>query len=137
MKRDATLEKIWRMSNGNGKPRKSTSCSTKRMAATLLALTWPWHFKALTLTTLRIMQLKTQKHYMHVDGRPKKVFTVSRGRLYLMYVMHLSDDNAAASSTDVKPRWRSWDEDYAKGYQRHPQRNRTRDTLCFLVEFNI
>ena len=32
----------------------------------------------------------------------------------------LHDDNAAASSTDVKPRWRSWDEDYAKGYQRHP-----------------
>ena len=91
IKRDATLEKIWRMSNGNGKPRKSTSCSTKRMAATLLALTWPWHFKALTLTTLqRIMQLKTQKHYMHVDGRQKKVFTVSRGRLCLMYVMHLS-----------------------------------------------
>ena len=37
----------------------------KKMAATLLALTWPWHFKALTLTTLqRIMQLKTQKHYI-------------------------------------------------------------------------
>ena len=32
----------------------------------------------------------------------------------------LHDDNAAASSTDVKPRWRNWDEDYAKGYQRHP-----------------
>ena len=83
--------KIWRMLNGNGKPRRSTSRSTKRMAATLLALTWPWHFKALTLTTLqRIMQLKTRKHYMHVDGRQKKVFTVSRGRLCLMYVMHLS-----------------------------------------------
>ena len=25
----------------------------------------------------------------------------------------LNDDNAAASSTDVKPRWRNWDEDYA------------------------
>ena len=83
IKRDATLEKIWRMLN--------TSCSTKRMAATLLALTWPWHFKALTLTTLqRIMQLKTRKHYMHVDSRQKKAFTVSRGRLCLMYVMHLS-----------------------------------------------
>ena len=33
---------------------------------------------------------KTQKHYMHVDGRQKKVCTVSRGRLCLMYVMHLS-----------------------------------------------
>ena len=32
----------------------------------------------------------------------------------------LNDDNAAASSTDVKPRWRNWDEDYAMGYQRHP-----------------
>ena len=91
MRRDATLVKIWRMLNGNGKPRKSTSCSTKRMAATLLALTWPWHFMALTLTTLqRTMQLKTRKQYMHVDGRQKKEFTVLRGRLCLMYVMHLS-----------------------------------------------
>ena len=97
MRRDATLEKIWRMLNGNGKPRKSTSCSTKRMAATLLALTWPWHFMALTLTTLqRTMQLPD------VRDAP------------------LNDDNAAASSTDVKPRWRNWDEDYAMGYQRHP-----------------
>ena len=31
----------------------------------------------------------------------------------------LHDDNAAASSTDAKPRWRCWDEDYAKGYQQH------------------
>ena len=49
------------------------------------------HYKALTLTTLqRIRQLKTQKLYMHVDGRQKKECTVSRGRLCLMYVMHLS-----------------------------------------------
>ena len=27
----------------------------------------------------------------------------------------LNDDNAAASSTDVKPRWRNWDEDYLDG----------------------
>ena len=32
----------------------------------------------------------------------------------------LHDDNAAASCSDVKPRWRSWDGDYAMGYQRHP-----------------
>ena len=32
----------------------------------------------------------------------------------------LDDDNAAASSTNAKPRWRNWDEDYAMGYQRHP-----------------
>ena len=32
----------------------------------------------------------------------------------------LNDDNAAASSTNVQPRWRNWDEDYAMGYQRHP-----------------
>ena len=61
------------------------------MAAALLALIWIRHFKALTLTTLqRIRQLKTQKLYMHVDGRQKKGCTVSRGRLCLMYVMHLS-----------------------------------------------
>ena len=32
----------------------------------------------------------------------------------------LDDDNAAASSTNAKPRWQNWDEDYAMGYQRHP-----------------
>ena len=32
----------------------------------------------------------------------------------------LNDDNAAASSTNVKPRWGNWNEDYAMGYQRHP-----------------
>ena len=32
----------------------------------------------------------------------------------------LYNENAAASSTDVQPRWRSWDGDYAMGYQRHP-----------------
>ena len=79
-----------RMSNGSGKPRKSISRNTKRMAA-LLALIWLRHFKALTLTTLqRIRQLKTQKLYMHVDGRQKKGCTVSRGRLCLMCVMRLS-----------------------------------------------
>ena len=91
------------------------------MAATLLVLTWPWHFMALTLTTLqRTMQLKTRRHYMHVDGRQKKVFTVKRQALPDVRDAPLNDDNAAASSTDVKPRWRNWDEDYAMGYQRHP-----------------
>ena len=33
---------------------------------------------------------------------------------------NLHDDNAAASCSDGKPRWRSWDGDYAMGYQRHP-----------------
>ena len=47
----------------------------KRMAATLLVLTWPRHFMALVLTTLRrTMQLKNRRHYMHVDGRQKTVF---------------------------------------------------------------
>ena len=32
----------------------------------------------------------------------------------------LGYDNAAASSTDAKPKWRNWDEDYAMGYQLHP-----------------
>ena len=60
-------------------------------SATLLVLTWPRHFMALVLTTLRrTMQLKNRRHYMHVDGRQKTAFTVLRGRLCLMYVMHLS-----------------------------------------------
>ena len=36
------------------------------------------------------LQLKTQKLYMHVDGRPKKVRTVSRGEPCLMYETSLS-----------------------------------------------
>ena len=38
----------------------------------------------------RLRQLKTQKLYMHVDGRPKKVCTVSRGEPCLMYETRLS-----------------------------------------------
>ena len=48
----------------------------------------------------------------------------------------LQDDNAAASCSDGKPRWRCWDGDYAMGYQ-HPLMNWTMDTLCFLQEFYI
>ena len=89
-KPSALMFHFW-IPNGSGKPRKSISRNTKRMAAALLALSWIRHYKALTLTTLqRIRQLKTQKLYMHVDGRQKKECTVSRGRLCLMYVMHLS-----------------------------------------------
>ena len=32
----------------------------------------------------------------------------------------LQDDNAAASCSDGKPRWRCWDGDYAMGYRHHP-----------------
>ena len=32
----------------------------------------------------------------------------------------LQDDNAAASCSDGKPRWRCWDGDYAMGFQHHP-----------------
>ena len=49
----------------------------------------------------------------------------------------LQDDNAAASCSDGKPRWRSWDGDYAMGYQQSSLMNRTMDTLCFLQEFYI
>ena len=74
-----------------GSRAREVTCRIQKCCASLLVLTWPWHFMALTLTTLqRTMQLKTRKHYMHVDGRQKKVFTVLRGRLCLMYVMHLS-----------------------------------------------
>ena len=70
MWKDATLEKILRMLNVNGKPRNCTFWIIKRMAAILLALTWLRHFVALVLTTLRRnMQLKSRRLYMHVDGR--------------------------------------------------------------------
>ena len=89
--KDATLEKILRMLNVNGKLRNCTFWIIKRMAPVLLVLTWPWHFMALVLTTLRRnMQLKDPRHYMHVDGRRKTVLTVLRGVHSLMFVMHLS-----------------------------------------------
>ena len=91
MRRAATLEKTWRMSSRSGKPRSIISSNTRRMALVLLALIWIGQFLALTLTTLQhIRQLKTQKLYMHVDGRPKKVCTVSRGEPCLMYETRLS-----------------------------------------------
>ena len=91
MRRAATLEKTWRMSNRNGKPRSIISSNTRRMSLALLALIWIEPFLALTLTTLQhFRQLKTQKLYMHVDGRPKKVRTVSRGEPCLMYETRLS-----------------------------------------------
>ena len=65
--------------------------NTRRMALALLALIWIEPLLALTLTTLQhFRQLKTQKLYMHVDGRPKKVRTVSRGEPCLMYETSLS-----------------------------------------------
>ena len=89
--KEATLEKILRMLNVHGKLRNCTFWITKRMAPVLLVLTWPWHFMASVLTTLRRnMQLKDPRHYMHVDGRRKTVLTVLRGMLSLMFVMHLS-----------------------------------------------
>ena len=108
MWKDATMEKISRMSNGNGKPRKSTLWSIKRMAAILLVLTWPRRFMALVLTTLRRnMQLKNLRHYMHVDGRQKTVlYRIKRQALPDVRDAPLDDDNAAASSTNAKPRWR-------------------------------
>ena len=61
--------------------KKHISRNTRRMAVALLALTWTRQFKALTLTL---------QHIRHVDGRQKKVCTVSRGKLCLMYEMRLS-----------------------------------------------
>ena len=48
----------------------------------------------------------------------------------------LQDDNAAASCSDGKPRWRSWDGD-CYGISASSLMNRTMDTLCFLQEFYI
>ena len=91
MRRAATLEKTWKMSNRNGRIRSIISSNTRRMSLALLALIWIQPFLALTLTTLQhFRQLKTQKLYMHVDGRPRKVRTVSRGEPCLMYETRLS-----------------------------------------------
>ena len=91
MRRAATLEKTWKMSNRNGRIRSIISSYTRRMSLALLALIWIEPFLALTLTPLQhFRQLKTQKLYMHVDGRPRKVRTVSRGEPCLMYETRLS-----------------------------------------------
>ena len=79
------------MSNRNGRIRSIILSNTRRMALALLALIWIEPLLALTLTTLQhFRQLKTQKLYMHVDGRPKKVRTASRGEPCLMYETSLS-----------------------------------------------
>ena len=79
------------MSNRNGRIRSIISSYTRRMSLALLALIWMEPFLALTLTTLQhFRQLKTQKLYMHVDGRPRKVRTMSRGEPCLMYETRLS-----------------------------------------------
>ena len=91
MRKAATLEKTWKMSNRNGRIRSIILSNTRRMALALLALIWIEPLLALTLTTLQhFRQLKTQKLYMHLDGRPKKVRTVSRGEPCLMYETSLS-----------------------------------------------
>ena len=91
MRKAATLEKTWKMSNRNGRIRSIILSNTRRMALALLALIWIEPLLALTLTTLQhFRQLKTQKLYMHVDGRPKKVRTVSRGEPCLIYETSLS-----------------------------------------------
>ena len=59
MRRAATLEKTWRMSNRSGKPRNIISINTRRMVLALLALSWIRQFKALTLTTLQHRRLKS------------------------------------------------------------------------------
>ena len=79
------------MSNRNGRIRSIILSNTRRMALALLALIWIEPLLASTLTTLQhFRQLKTQKLYMHVDGRPKKLRTVSRGEPCLMYETSLS-----------------------------------------------
>ena len=73
-----------------------------------------------TLTTLQhFRQLKTQKQNMHVDGRPKKVRTYQEASPPDVRDEPLQDDNAAASCSDGKLRWRCWDGDYAMGFQHH------------------
>ena len=91
MRRAATLEKTWKMSNRNGRIRSTISSNTRRMSLALLALIWREPFLALTLTTLQhFRQLMTQKLYTHVDGRPRKVRTALRGEPFLMYETRLS-----------------------------------------------
>ena len=48
------------------------------------------------------------------------IYRIKRQALPDVRDASFNDDNAAASSTNVKPRWRNWNEDYAMGYQRHP-----------------
>ena len=58
--------------------------------------------------------------YMHVDGRPRKVRTVSRGEPCLMYETRLSRMIMQLPPAQMANRDGCWDGDYAMGYQHHP-----------------
>ena len=108
------------------------------MARALLALIWIEPLLALTLTTLQhFRQLKTQKLYMHVDGRPKKVRTVSRGELCLMYetslsrmIMQLPPVQMANQDGDAGMETMLWEFNIIPN-------DLAMDTSCFLREFYI
>ena len=77
MRRAATLEKTWKMSNRNGRIRSIVSSNTRRMSLALLALIWIESFLALTLTTLQ--------HFRHFffPSFPKAMRGIPPGRCKL------------------------------------------------------
>ena len=127
-----------RCQNRNGRIRSIILSNTRRMALALLALIWIELLLALTLTTLQhFRQLKTQKLYMHVDGRPKKVRTVSRGELCLMYetslsrmIMQLPPVQMANQDGDAGMETLLWEFNITPN-------DLAMDTSCFLQEFYI
>ena len=85
------------MSNGSGKPRKSISRNTKRMAAALLALIWIRHFKALTLTqAIEDSKALHARRWQTKEG----MYRIKRQALPDVRDAPLHADNAAASCSE-------------------------------------
>ena len=82
---------------------------------------WIEPLLALTLTTLQhFRQLKTQKALHARRWQTKEgTYRIKRRALPDVRDEPLQDENAAASCSDGKPRWRCWDGDYAMGFQHH------------------
>ena len=111
MRRAATLEKTWKMSNRNGRIRSIISSNTRRMSLALLALIWIAAFQA-----IEDSKALHARRWQTKEG----TYRIKRRALSDVRDAPLQDDNAAASCSDGKPRWRCWDGDYAMGYQHHP-----------------
>ena len=92
------------------------------MSLALLALIWIEPFLALTIDNSAAFQAIEDSKALHARRWQTKegTYRIKRRALPDVRDVPLQDDNAAASCSDGKPRWRCWDGDYAMGYQHHP-----------------
>ena len=121
MWKDATLEKILRMLNVNRKPRNCTFWILKDGShPPCIDLAAALHGFGIENTAAQHAIEESQALHARRWQTRDGIYRIKRQALPDVRDAPLDDDNAAASSTNAKPRWQNWDEDYAMGYQRHP-----------------